>query len=63
MVALSVLSGMQYDDSAIALPSSSHLWVKIAFMLLKKEWHMSISLGDPQMLGFFLKMMYLNLPQ
>lgn len=49
MVALSVLGGMQCD-STITLPSYSHLWGMIAFMLLKQECHMYINPGGLQRL-------------
>lgn len=52
MAALSVLGGMQCD-STITLPSNSHLWGMIAFMLLKKECHMNTNLGGLQKLGLF----------
>ena len=52
MVALSVLGSMQCD-STITLPSSSHLWGMIAFMLVKKECRMNISLGGLQRLRLF----------
>lgn len=66
MVILSLLDGMQYK-STIALPSNSCLQGMIAFMLLRKEFHVTINLGGLQSLfsifSFFLYMMYLKILQ